>query len=317
MQVDPIIQNPANSQSLNPYSYIGNNPLSGTDPTGYCSVGAPDSHGHCASGEKTVSEVHDQNGKTVAAAGNNGASPGQSANSVRTVANGSDAGNPNTDPSSRQDGNPASPGNNGGEQTADQPPTLPTVSVNAKYPSGEPVVPGGWMAPFEINSLGTYAQYRAEWADYRVQREAWADRYATAAGNDVLKGFFWMHWALIKAQFEGDAPGLGLAGGPGILRLGMEGEEAVRSVYSIGSKARLTINGRVRIPDGLNEVEKSLSEVKNVSRQSYTQQLRDYSQYSQSEGLQFNLYTRPNTRLSGPLQDAIDRGLIYRTDIPK
>jgi RHS repeat-associated protein len=35
MEVDPIIQSPLNSQSLNPYSYIGNNPLSGTDPTGY------------------------------------------------------------------------------------------------------------------------------------------------------------------------------------------------------------------------------------------------------------------------------------------
>lgn len=33
--VDPIIQFPLNSQSLNPYSYILNNPLSGTDPTGY------------------------------------------------------------------------------------------------------------------------------------------------------------------------------------------------------------------------------------------------------------------------------------------
>ena len=33
--VDPVIQFPANSQSLNPYSYILNNPLSGTDPTGY------------------------------------------------------------------------------------------------------------------------------------------------------------------------------------------------------------------------------------------------------------------------------------------
>jgi RHS repeat-associated protein len=33
--VDPIIQLPLNSQSLNPYSYILNNPLSGTDPTGY------------------------------------------------------------------------------------------------------------------------------------------------------------------------------------------------------------------------------------------------------------------------------------------
>jgi len=35
MSVDPFIQSPTNSQSMNPYSYIMNNPLSGTDPTGY------------------------------------------------------------------------------------------------------------------------------------------------------------------------------------------------------------------------------------------------------------------------------------------
>jgi len=34
--VDPVIQFPTNSQSLNGYSYLMNNPLSGTDPTGYC-----------------------------------------------------------------------------------------------------------------------------------------------------------------------------------------------------------------------------------------------------------------------------------------
>ena len=33
--VDPFIQFPSNSQSLNPYSYLMNNPLAGTDPTGY------------------------------------------------------------------------------------------------------------------------------------------------------------------------------------------------------------------------------------------------------------------------------------------
>ena len=37
LSVDPIIQAPGNSQSLNPYSYILNNPLSGVDPSGYCS----------------------------------------------------------------------------------------------------------------------------------------------------------------------------------------------------------------------------------------------------------------------------------------
>jgi len=35
LSVDPFIQEPGNSQSMNPYSYIMNNPLSGTDPSGY------------------------------------------------------------------------------------------------------------------------------------------------------------------------------------------------------------------------------------------------------------------------------------------
>jgi RHS repeat-associated protein len=38
LSVDPIIQFPTNSQSLNPYSYILNNPLAGTDPSGYSSL---------------------------------------------------------------------------------------------------------------------------------------------------------------------------------------------------------------------------------------------------------------------------------------
>jgi hypothetical protein len=37
LSVDPFIQDPGNSQSMNPYSYIMNNPLSGTDPSGYTS----------------------------------------------------------------------------------------------------------------------------------------------------------------------------------------------------------------------------------------------------------------------------------------
>jgi RHS repeat-associated protein len=39
--VDPVIQFPGNSQSLNPYSYLMNNPLAGTDPTGYVVWFAP------------------------------------------------------------------------------------------------------------------------------------------------------------------------------------------------------------------------------------------------------------------------------------
>ena len=38
IQADPIVQAPENGQSLNRYSYVFNNPLSYTDPTGYCAM---------------------------------------------------------------------------------------------------------------------------------------------------------------------------------------------------------------------------------------------------------------------------------------
>ncbi len=52
LSVDPIIQAPGNSQSMNPYSYIMNNPLAGTDPTGFasCSMEDPGSCNDVASG---------------------------------------------------------------------------------------------------------------------------------------------------------------------------------------------------------------------------------------------------------------------------
>src|SRR5712664_577197 len=48
LSVDPIISNPADSQSINPYSYIGNNPLSGVDPTGYSADCNSNSFAACA-----------------------------------------------------------------------------------------------------------------------------------------------------------------------------------------------------------------------------------------------------------------------------
>ena len=59
-----------------------------------------------------------------------------------------------------------------------------------------------------------------------------------------------------------------------------------------------------------------MSEVKNVARQSFTQQLRDSVAYSQSTGRRFDLYVRPDTQLSGPLQQAIRRGASNLKFIP-
>lgn len=49
LSVDPIITDPGNSQSINPYSYIMNNPLASTDPSGYSSCGSR-IQGHSAIG---------------------------------------------------------------------------------------------------------------------------------------------------------------------------------------------------------------------------------------------------------------------------
>ncbi|WJG07949.1 RHS repeat-associated core domain-containing protein [Aliiglaciecola sp. LCG003] len=53
MSVDPFIQMPESSQSTNPYSYIMNNPMAGTDPTGYKASG---------SGFSNISHIFDGGG---------------------------------------------------------------------------------------------------------------------------------------------------------------------------------------------------------------------------------------------------------------
>ncbi|MBD1582581.1 tandem-95 repeat protein [Pseudoalteromonas sp. S16_S37] len=66
MSVDPLIQGVGNSQGINPYSYIMNNPLAGTDPTGYKINGSDcdDPNGSGCSPSSGVASVEIKSQKT-------------------------------------------------------------------------------------------------------------------------------------------------------------------------------------------------------------------------------------------------------------
>lgn len=99
----------------------------------------------------------------------------------------------------------------------------------------------------------------------------------------------------------------------GVRALGQAGEDAVRAAYDIGPKTAINVGGATRIPDGL--LLDVLSEVKNVQYQSFSQQLRDFSNFALATERSFDLYLPAGARVSGPLQDAIDSGLINRLPI--
>ena len=93
-----------------------------------------------------------------------------------------------------------------------------------------------------------------------------------------------------------------------IRRIGQQGEASSTIVKNTTRIDSVTRPGRYRIPDGLDDL--TLTEIKNVAKLSNTSQLRDFLAHSQANGLTFVLETRAATRLSGPLKDLIDRGLI-------
>ncbi|MDE2385444.1 MAG: VCBS repeat-containing protein [Alphaproteobacteria bacterium] len=101
------------------------------------------------------------------------------------------------------------------------------------------------------------------------------------------------------------------------VRLGREGEAAVRGVFDIGEKIAVKFNGSTLVPDGLNRAEATLSEIKNVAKLSFTKQLREYLAFAKQEGLAFHLFTRSSTELSGPLQHEISNGTIILRSIPQ
>jgi hypothetical protein len=99
-------------------------------------------------------------------------------------------------------------------------------------------------------------------------------------------------------------------------KLGDEGEIAANIVKNTEQIPSLTGTAAYRIPDALNHATKVIGEVKNVASLSYSSQLRDFAMYAQLHGYQFELFVRPTTVLSGPLQAEIANGNIILQYLP-
>jgi|GEM_PF-741854 len=97
--------------------------------------------------------------------------------------------------------------------------------------------------------------------------------------------------------------------------IGIAGE---RAVGITGHKTRIMMpNGKTRVPDFIDTTRGVLTEVKNVRSLNFTRQLRDYHTFAQNNRLTFELFVRSDTKLSRPLQNAINQGTIIRRNIPR
>lgn len=98
--------------------------------------------------------------------------------------------------------------------------------------------------------------------------------------------------------------------------LGKIGEKTSGLIKNTERITSLTKTAKYRIPDGLNNAKKVLSEVKNVKYQSYTNQIQDFMMYSRQRGFAFELWTRSDTAFSNTIQELIDNGDIIHRILP-
>ncbi|MFL9484507.1 putative toxin [Chitinophagaceae bacterium LWZ2-11] len=97
-------------------------------------------------------------------------------------------------------------------------------------------------------------------------------------------------------------------------QLGREGMAAARIEQNTTKIPSLTGTAAYRVLNGLANT--TLSEVENVAKQSLTSQIKDFAQYSQQNGLNFELHVRESTQLSKPLQQQVLNGNIKLKFLP-
>ena len=331
LSVDPVISNPASSQALNPYSYIGNNPLSGVDPTGYEAEGV--------SGACTV-----ETGTHIAQCGGGGGGGGDSS-----------AGASSNNGAQRATGvvltRPVHPDVNSPTQVGI------LFKTEVFYGDGTRDAPTYRWRPSEPDMSQAEQIARNDVGAHVVWGWAFGGREATTGKNAVTGEPMSMSQRVAagvsSVLFVGGlvvslfAPPLGLSiagvgelgqvalsesrtlvvlrtsvvggggsdvaagGGPALAReLGAAGEAAAGIAKNTTRIPSLTSTANYRIPDVLSREARLIGEVKNVANLSYTRQLRDFSTYAQQQGFRFELTVRQGTQLSCPLQQAVNAGDI-------
>ena len=290
MSVDPFIQNPSNTQSINPYSYIMNNPMAGTDPSGYACTTVLKMNGDCGSGgglsggadittgydeDRELSNlteyVSQMNGQTNDR--NSFAKPGQELTKL--------------------DGNSA---NNTSEVTEQDSGWgfWDTVQTGLDIVGLIPIV--GEVA--DLANAGISVA-RGNYGDAAISIAATIPFVGNAATAGKYAG------GVISARKSAD-------------QLGREGEAAASAITGVAKNTqKFPVNGRTRIPDQVNASSIAtknplhVTEVKNVKSQSFTRQLRDNVDLvgGVGGGGRVDVFVRSNTKVTGPLQKAHDNPL--------
>ena len=292
LTVDPIL-NPQNPQQNNGYSYAWNNPVDRADPSGM----EPRLPGHCFGTDPTCNNTY----------GGSEASPGNVTGDacVDYACRTHNDGNDNSSPPAPGHGSAACEGLS----------CHTSVSTPTSYHQV--------CDPTHCELLsGSVNQIPGEQALYEDPQQWWCEQMTTC--DPIAVGGFLFDWSLLTggpesllerlpgralaADTEGMAGVADTGGMAGVRAAGQTGEDLAGIVKNTDRIPSASGTAAYRIPDELNA--STLGEVKNVARQSYTYQLRDFQAYAQSTGRTFNLYVRRSTTFSGPLQEEIDAGRI-------
>ncbi|MEV2224409.1 putative toxin [Nocardia vinacea] len=94
-----------------------------------------------------------------------------------------------------------------------------------------------------------------------------------------------------------------LEGAKAEARAGIDPTKPKQSIPSVTGATR-------RIPDDLDTASHRLTEVKNVKRQEYTDQIKDFVQFTQANGYEFVLVTDNSTELAPEIEALIQQGKI-------